>query len=510
MTTSGDPRDLIRDENLRRIGATVQLPAPPDAARRARWRGATDSAATDSASSSTERAKGASHMRRNFGFAWIGSGLAAALAVFCWLALPVQRVSAQTVLAELHRAVAQGMTMTLRGIHLGFVRIDGRILIDQLGPAADAQTDALFSELNVRLLSDNPDWEDIDGLSVICQTPAAAWRYCRGNGGSASLSPVRLMDALIDAVGAKTLRKPRVTPTSYFTDQPRDNEPFWNLLGDFGAMPVALSFGDERGSVRYQFPLVQRQYVQALNTFLLQLASPKSSGMLLAALQQDCPDAAVEPSPAKGQWVLRVPNLARSRALKLLPRSVQLPDMEAFLRDYEITFTYDAKERRIVEMSWGSLPAEMTQAGIWPALNSLMDLPANAPEALKLPMESAEALLDHLHKHAASAAAEAIGGGRTLFRVKGLPLPFDTSASEWVAQLDEMNAQLELLVHYDADSKSVQRAELRNVAGPAGVIEIEIGNVVIDEALTNPQRYRDAAAANELPAPGDWEHAVGS
>lgn len=430
-------------------------------------------------------------MRRNYAWAWLSSGLAATLVAFFWLALPAPSVSAQTLLSEFQRAIAQGLTMNLRDIDLGSVRIDGRILINQLSPVPDAQTDALFSELHVKLIAGNPEWEDIDGVSVVCQTPDAAWRYCRGNGGSATDAAVAVNGERINNPSAPAAKR-RVTPTSYFVEKPQVDELMWNLLGEFGGMPIKLTFHGGGSSVDYQFPLVQREYVRALNVFLMQLASPAGAERLLAALREDCPDAQVERGPDRGAWILRVPNLARSRALAQLPHAVPLPDLDSFLRDFEISLTYDARARHITEMTWGELPKELTQAGLWPSIQTFNSMPADAPAALQLPLQSAEALHDHLRQHAKSVAVTMKSGSRTAFRVKGLPLPFDTSAYAWVSQLDELSAGLELRVYYDADSKTVRRAELLHVAGPGGRIEIELGPVMIDAALIDPQRYRGA------------------
>lgn len=293
MFWESDPNDVFRHRNLVRMGKTVTLPAPAGEARQARWR-RPDGTVRAFPMPQTHR-----FAKRGRVVAVVSWGTLAAAVALVFLIIGrggVAPVSAETILTDLKSALSKSMTIRLDDIDLGSVAIDGEILIDRSpeGPA----NDTMYAEIHVLLKADNRSWPDIDGVLVICQTPEAAWHFCRGNGGS----------------GGGLFAPRRVTPTEYFVRGDSWQDFVHAPLRQFGAMPLSLSFFSLGGSVTYTFEQPQRDFVELLLRLLLDLTAVETAEELTEAWELNADSLEVQ-RPDETTLVLRMsgigPNFLR-------------------------------------------------------------------------------------------------------------------------------------------------------------------------------------------------------
>ncbi len=110
---------------------------------------------------------------------------------------------------------------------------------------------------------------------------------------------------------------------------------------------------------------------------------------------------------------------------------------------------------------------------------------------LDLPTESADALVKYLEQTARKVEVDRSSWlGRWKIRVTGYPLPLQTRGLDWAADvMPKLMHGMELSVYFDADAGTVRRAEFRNIASPGSRITLELGQVELDPARLEPDRW---------------------
>ncbi|MCG8409433.1 MAG: hypothetical protein MI923_29865 [Phycisphaerales bacterium] len=447
-----DPNDTNRHRNLLRIGQVYSLPPRADRDRQARWQQATSNKNVYTTH------KGVTFMKRHKNLAFLTSGaVAAVLALAVWFGLgATATVSADVILENFKAALGRKLTINIEDIDLGNVAVNGEIVLDRKGNWLNEATDTLYSELHVTLKADNPDWNDLDGAIVVCQSPDHAWTYCRGNGGSTN--------------GLFAPR--RVIESDYLIKGRQWREFMENPLGGFGAMPLSLSFSSGASQVTYRFPVAQRTYVQQLLYFLLlNLGNAESADHVIEALKASAGDVVVERNDDMS-WVLRASDIKQIGALKL-PEPVEVPDIEALMKEHVTTVTYDQRRRGISKIHYGALPEPLSRLGVSIASHNFQ---GSKPG-------SVEALMDQLEPSSEVVASDQISESEWEIQVKGFPVELDTSGIDWTNKiLPGLMGDLDLLVYYDAKTKSVQRAEFLGIGSKEGKITLELGEAHLDPA----------------------------
>ena len=347
MCTPHDTQDAHRHANLTQLGQMLTLPARADAARQARWQSAVLAAAAE------DTAPADSHPKRRRHRALFTSGAAAAVLIALLLTSGRNHsVSAATILGGLKAAIAQSLVINIAGLDLGSVAIDGDIYVDRAATGADDA--ARYAEVHVRLRADNEEWNDLDGVLVICDTPDVAWEFCRGNGGWITDTP-------------------QVTPTEQFCPTQRSWHDFRAApLDQFNSLPYRLRFTCRNSSVTYSFTGQQRMLVERVLQYLLDLSDPVSAATLLddllasaGAVHLECLDASI--------YVLHAAQLRRLGPLDLtavspagLPTlSVRYDDVTGRVQRAEFRGVGAPESCLTLELGPVSLPTERLVAEHW-------------------------------------------------------------------------------------------------------------------------------------------------
>ena len=461
MTDREDLHDAFRHRNLERMGRELTLPAEPDAQREERWKLSRPPA------SQTGPSRTVRFVQRHKPMALLTGGAAAAAVTFAvWLGVGGSTpVSAATILHHFKMALTEAVTIRIEGVDLGNVTIDGEIIFDRATGEPNEKTDTFYSELHVVLKADNPDWNDLDGAIVVCQSPTQAWVYCRGNGGS----------------GGGLFAPRRVRPTEYLAKGTNWPGFVKDPLGHFGAMPLQLTFYSWNSRVRYRFLAPQRAYVRQLLHFLLDLSSAETVEGLIAELQAAAGRTSVT-RVDETTWVMHASNFGRIGSLE--PPQPKMPDVEALLKDVVWELNYDVHSRSIVGWSTtGGGTAELSKLGIGVDQVKLSEL--------DLPTESADALIKYFEDTARKVEVDRSSWlGRWKIRVTGYPLPLETSGRDWAVEImPKLMRGMELSVYFDAEAGTVRRAEFRNIASPGSRITLELGQVKLDPARLEPDRW---------------------
>lgn len=445
-----DPNDTNRHRNLLRIGQVYSLPLRADEVRQSQWQ------RTTSNKNINTTHKGITFMKRHKNLAFLTSGaIAAAAALAVWFGPGgTATVSADVILENLKAALGRKLTINIEDIDLGNVAVEGEIVLDRKGNWLNEETDTLYSELHVTLKADNPDWNDLDGAIVVCQSPERAWTYCRGNGGSSGF-----------------LTPKRVVESDFLVKGHQWKEFLENPLGGFGGMPLSLSFSSGESQVNYRFLVAQRTYIQQLLYFLLlNLGNAESADSVIDELRESAGNLVVEQND-DAIWVLHASDIKQIGALQL-SEPVEVPDIEALMRGFVTTLTYDRGCRCISKVYSDGLPEPLSKLGVSVSLRG----PSGS-------WDSAEALIAELEESYEVVASTSISESEWEIEVKGLPHAVDTSSIDWTNEvLPGLMGDLELLVYYDAETKSVQRAEFLGIGSKLGKITLELGESNIDPA----------------------------
>jgi len=448
MSEEKNANDTFRHRNLERLGRELSLPARAGAERQARWQSATmkvDSSPTN---------RGFRFMKQHKWFAFLTSSAAAAIIIVAvWLGVAgATPVSAAAIFDGFKAAVQRALSIRLEGIDLGTVTVNGDLILDR--SPHGSRDDTRYAEVHVLLKADDPEWNDLDAVIVIYQSPDNAWQYCRGNGGSCA-------------------EEFHVDPTEYLIEGEAWDDFVNEPLESFGGMPLRLSFSAGDSGVTYRFMRHQRAYVEQLLRFLLDISSAETTGELIEELQAAAGSIHVE-QKGEAVYVLEASGFGRIEALEVT--DVPLPHVDTLLQDVIWELRYDLTARQIVGTSIKGWPAALREAGI-----------ISGSGRVDLPTESAETLVHHLKGLAHKVDVEETGENIRTIRVVGYPLPLDTSSRDWRDQimrglLDDMT----LSIYYDAEARSVTRAEFHGVGSPEGRIILEIGRVKLDPARLSP------------------------
>ena len=439
-----DARDAQRHRNMQRIAGAVELPSPADAARKARWQQA--ALATDGQTPNS--ATGDRHGRIRLA----GAGVAAAVitSVLLTFGQPM-RVSAAMIFSDLAAALRQSVAVQIENVDFGNVRIDGELLLPRSDYGAG---DVSYAEIHALMRSSNPEWNDIDAVLVICQTPEAAWQFGRGNG--------------ISTGGDGPVAK----PTEYFiadyaweqfTDQPLDG---------FGCMPLSMGAGYHGSQTQYRFTSGQRRVTETLLHFLLDLSSPSTTDAVVHELADSAEQVMVRRG-SDGCYVLRASGFERLGALAF--EATPTPDISDIVRQIVWTFGYNPTTGRI---NWSQFD--------WPeraaADDSLsgMGITTNT-EALGLPLQDADSFIALLEQRAMDVEIDNRSSEQWRVAVTGYPFPVSSAGLDWLnAYLLRLRDTLTLEVVYDAATRSIRSAEFRGFAGDQGIVRLTTGAVEVD------------------------------
>ena len=447
--------------NLARIGQTLRIPPKAEAERVARWL-----EVTDMPKSASARGRGRFPRRRRT-FAFVSfAAVAAAVVLVVWLSTGgTANVSAAMIFQTFKEALGRKLTVTIEGIDLDNVTVDGEIILDRKADDPNDETDTLYTELQVLLKADNPDWNDIDGAIVVCQSPDQSWRYCRGNGGT----------------GPGWSGEKRVRPTDYIVHDSRWETFADAPLGDFDSMPIRLSFGEGGDGVVYRFYMEQRQYLQNLLRYLLRLTDSAEAPALIDELQVVAGSITIERQDDT-TLVLHAMNFHAFDWFN--PPVPEIPDKADVLENVVWEVTYDPKQKRLE--GWSTSGMEEPWSLDHEELNNVM---------LELPTESLEDLVAHFE---ASARDVSANKSRTLLlsprwkiRATGYPLPLKISTGHtWAVEtVPNLMRDLELTLYYNTETETVRLAEFTNVAGGGSRITLELGKAELDPARLDPSLW---------------------
>ncbi len=344
-------------------------------------------------------------MKAHKRFSLLTSGaLAAAIALAFWIGVGgAARVSAASILDDFKTAVTKTLSIRMEGIDLGSVTVDGEIVLDRSpeGPG----NDTLYAEVHVLLKADDASWDDLDAAIVICQTPDDSWHYCRGYGGIIGLS---------QEVGAR-----HAQPADYLVKGEAWSDFVESPLDSFSCMPLEQRFSLGSDAVTYRFQKHQRDYVEQLLRFLMDIGGAETAGQLIERLQSA--GSIVVKLVDDGNYVLQASNFGRIGGLGLT--DPQLPDdLTSLLEEVVWEITYDLTDRRIRGWTTSNWPERLYEL----AIDVDHDLIGT-----DLPSESAEALIEHLEDFARAVKVGQESETVLTIRTTGYPLPLDTTALEW-------------------------------------------------------------------------------
>jgi hypothetical protein len=384
---------------------------------------------------------------------------AACIALMLWLGIGGASVTAATIFGSLKAAVADSLTIRLEGIDLETVDVHGEIILDRAEPGA--ADDARYAEVHVLMKADNPEWDDLDAVLVISETPTESWQFCRGNGGSCCEEDRA------------------VTPTEYFMDGHGWEDFAARPLDDFSAMPLALGFGQGDSTVNYRFSVPQRDLVDELLRLLLEMSDPATSDATIDDLQRWATETGIERIDERtyrlyaskferlGEWELSQPRLDEAGVL---------------LKDVVWELRFDKADRRFIGWILGSTPAG------WDELNAAIKVKAAERQ---LPFESFDALIAHLGSVAEDVVVDDSGDDELIVRVTGYP--FDVvvpSGVKWQRGfMQTLFESLTLSILYDAEAGRVLDAEFRGIGPADGRVVLEIGAADVPAERSKPDYW---------------------
>jgi len=412
------------------------------------------------------------------------------------------RVSADDVFAHLKTALKRSVSMRIEGVDLGNAAIHGEIILNK--PTRWDTENDYYSEIHVLLKADNPEWNDLDAVGVVCQTPRRAWRYCRGNGGIES-------DALISG------RRLNVTPTEEF----HGNVDFvsnWIAFGAdpagvFSPMPLVLSFdrrqGEKIDQVKYTFPTVQRRFVRNLTRFLVSLSDAQTTDALIDELRRATAHLKIEKIGAD-QWVLHANGIGQLEALALV-----LPSDDSIataLKSLIWEFTYDDAAGRITSSAFGERPALLRDVDFQHDWNAFL-----TPDEQSLGIWKVEPWKGPLNEVAERLSTvcgvvtrrPGPAQGQTILRMTGVPVTLDEAALSWARRAQEQMQKMQLSVYFGGPDKSVTSVEINHVASASGKIILTVGEKPLGEDRLNPARWTTLSAKNAEPSEANDHSTLG-
>lgn len=464
MSESINKTDAMRDQNLRRMAQVLRLPERPDAARQERWQQV--QIEQEPIPQHTRRWFMHQHPRIAF---WTTAAAAAIAVIVVGLGFGhTERVSADQVFANLKLALRKSLAMRLEGIDLGNASIRGEIIMNRSKTGSDGGNEH-YSELHVLLKASNHDWNDIDAVSVVCQTPAASWHFCRGNAGTISMTD-------------HVLGRSRVTPTDYFLNRADWKAYLRDPIGAFGQMPLSMSFKTDDSEVDYSLPLAQRAFVRKVSLFMVGLGDSGSADMIVEQLRKATLTPEIE-QIGPDAWVLRTGSLSQVPALIMAtPNDREIADAS---RELIWDFVYDERQSKITGHKFDAKPEALSD------VEFEIDWSAFEPHDGSLDEVAARlaAVCTRVERIAGP------GSGETILRTIGVPIKINSKAVEWVRKtMAQLQSDMELHVHFGGKEQAVSSIEIRNIAGPSGRMILTVGETPLGEGRLNPERWTRAAA----------------
>lgn len=460
-------RDQMLDENLQRIARSISLPAAPPPERIHAWKNAAIEPWTD--------VRVPQKRHRLFRLWPLFTGAAAAagivLAVFVILASP-RPVSAETIFNSLRAVLSGPVSITL---DIGFegVTLSGRIVKDVDASGASRS----YSEIHAVLKSDNPEWSDLESVTVVNEAGEQSWMFSRGSGGATPeergpdgryhVTPIELcyIGRLPEFVRAKALHL---------------------------NVPSELAFGRNDSFVSYEFDAIDQRYLCSLMELTEDIADSQNLDDLIERVKSAAGDVRVE---AVGRdWRLRASAYQPSALFPELDLSLPDADLASIL-DH---FTLEIEVIRSVAPRGMSI--YLKPSGDEPLRK--LHIAVNTLDLFKLAHDFpvAEEFAEKVRPLAREVTIVPGSHGGTAVRIKGYDWKLNTSQRDRLRQIGtEIVRGIELLIDYDGQSGSVRWAEFRNLTPAGGTIRLQPGAIELDPAVLDPKHWiTDATEITEI------------
>ena len=456
MSTKNHDANAIFDQNLHHLGQSVELPADATPEQQARWKQMPEAVGTKTTPHDALRF--GQGMRR---FAPVAAvvDFAAPLVVFLMVAVKgATPATAATVFDGLRNALGDSIWIDLEGVDLGPVQVRGQIYLE-FGPDPEsAMDDLLYSELHVKLLADNPRWEDIDAVAVTSQTPDDAWTYTRGNGIGGPVSE-RSDGRLVPWTPESFVRK---RSWSDILSQP---------LGQFGGIPIRMSLWDGEDQVTYGFPGAQRAYISSLLEWLLAFSGEATARQIIDDLEALAQDVSID-TTQDDLWILSARGDFGPPAAKVIP---------TITFDFVARFVPETGRVRSTETRNASADGQEIQGAVYDAQSEMA--------LLLLGLKTIDELVAYLTPISESTEFDRSDPTQGILRAMSVTIPHKLVE----AALIHRPSEVELLIHYDPEARLVRRAEFVGVGSSDGTIRIELGSEGFDPALLDPAWWTQAA-----------------
>ncbi len=456
MSTKNHHADAILDQNLRHLGQSIELPVDATPEQQARWKQMPAAIGTETTPHDALRFWQA--MRR---FAPIAAVVAFAAPLVVLLIITIKGATpatAATVFDGLRNALADSIWIDLERVDLGPVQVRGQIYLE-FGPDPESSMDdLLYSELHVKLLADNPRWEDIDAVAVTSQTPDDAWTYTRGNG-----------------IGGPVTERPdgRLVP---WTPESFVRTRSWSdilsqPLGRFGGIPIRMSLGDGEDQVTYGFPGAQRAYISSLMDWLLAFSGEATARKLIDDLEALAQDVTID-TTRDDDWILSARGDFGPPAAKVIP---------TITFDFVARFVPETGRLFGTETRNASADGQEIQGAVYDAQSEMA--------LLLLGLKTIDELVAYLTPISESTEFDRSDPTQGILRAMSVTIPHELVEAALIHPPNEV----ELLIHYDPKARLVRRAEFVGVGSSDGIIRIELGSEGFDPALLDPAWWTQEA-----------------
>jgi hypothetical protein len=447
-------RDHMLDKNLRRIAQNISLPTVPAAERVELWKNAAAQAWTE-VPVPQQRSR-LLKLWPLFTSAAAAAGIA--LAAFAILANP-RPVSADTIFKSFRAVLGGPLTIRLDAIGFESVGVSGQIMSD----ADAAGRPRRYSEIHTILKSNNPQWADLDAVTVLNETPEQTWIFVRGAGGQTP-----------EGLGPDGRYHVKVVEQYYAGQLPEFMRA--NAL-QLGSVPLGLAFSHDGSSVNYSFREPERQYLNSLLDLAQHIADAQDADDLIGRLQKAAGEVRVQ--PAERCW--------RLRAAAFQP-NVLFPELDLKLADIDLPGVLDQVALQIEFVDPGV--RYYTTAGEEPLHKLHLFVDQSALKAMAREAESADEFATRVRPLAREVTVSPGSHGGTAVRITGYDWKLDTCDRDRLRQLGtEIVPGIELLIEYDPQTSSIRWAEFRNLTPTGGTIRLQPGPAQLDPALLDPNHW---------------------
>jgi hypothetical protein len=445
-----DSRDQILHENLRRIAQQISLPARSAEVRRA----------GRAAGAQPRNEAGAARRKGRLIKLWpfLTSAVTAAgiMAAVVILANP-RSVSAETIFRSLRAVLGGPLSVRLDNISFGGVSANGRIRTG--GEAVGAP--GYYSEIHLVLKADNPQWSDMDVVTVLNDAPERSWLFVRGAGGEAP-----------QAMGADGLYHVKLTEQYYAGRLPEFLRT--NIL-DLSSVPAELSFGQSGSWARYVFGEPERKYLRSVLELAQHIGEAADAEELIGRLRTAAGQVQVE-AAERG---------CRLRATAFRPAAL-FPELDLNVADLDVS-VLSGVSYSVEFVDPGS--RYYTLGGAERLRPFRVSIDTSALRALADEASSAEAFARRAEALAREVTVERGTHGGSVVRVSGCDWKIDASERERIREIaTQIIPGIELIINYDPQANSVSWAEFRNLTLNTGSIRFEPASTDL-EAARDPNQW---------------------